>query len=75
MSADFSKVFAHLADDLQEHADRDGLRGVERAVFIDRGGHAPSEDCPTSEPPDPHHYTCQHPDAECSCTHPEGERR
>lgn len=67
MSADFSRVFAHLEQGLHEHADRDGLKGVARAVFIDRGGHAPGETCPSAPPPDPHFYMCQHPDDECSC--------
>lgn len=48
--ADFSRVAAHLANGLHEHADRDGLRGVMRAVFLDRGGHAPGEACPSAEP-------------------------
>lgn len=48
MSADFSRVATHLADGVIEHADRDRLTGVLRAVFIDRGGHAPGEACPTA---------------------------
>lgn len=50
MSADFSKLLAHLAANLEAHADRDGLSPVRRAVFLSRGGHAPGEVCP-SEPP------------------------
>lgn len=67
MSADFSRVFAHLDRGLREHADRDGLTGVKRAVFMDRGGHAPGETCPTARPTDAHDYWCQFPDHECAC--------
>lgn len=61
--ADFSYVAAHVSNGLREHADRDGLRGVMRAVFIDRGGHAPGEPCPNAElsPHDPHAYWCAAP--------------
>jgi hypothetical protein len=48
MSADFSRAFRALHDGLTAHADRDGLTGVKRAVFIDRGGHAPGEACPSN---------------------------
>lgn len=63
MSADFSRVTAHLATGLQEHADQDGLGGVQRAIFIDRGGHAPGEVCPRAAhtPSDPHEYWCAAP--------------
>jgi hypothetical protein len=69
MSADFSRVFAHLAQGLKEHADRDGLAGVKRAVFFDRGGHAPGDACPSAPPPqgDGHDYWCAYPDDECNC--------
>lgn len=53
--ADFSKVAAHLAAGLQEHADRDGLKGVMRAVFLSRGGHAPGDRCPSEPPSEPMH--------------------
>lgn len=46
MSADFSKAAAAVGQGVIDHADRDGLKGVARAVFIDRGGHAPGETCP-----------------------------
>lgn len=52
--ADFSKVAAHLAAGLEQHADRDGLTGPLRAVFLARGGHAPGTACP-SEPREPVH--------------------
>lgn len=53
--ADFSKVMQHLADNLVAHADRDGLTGVMRAVFLARGGHAPGTRCPHEPPPEPPH--------------------
>lgn len=58
MSADFSKLMQHLGDNLQAHADRDGLTGVMRAVFIARGGHAPGTVCPTAEPVEHHDSGC-----------------
>ena len=68
MSADFSRVMAHLEQGLREHADRDGLTGVQRAVFMDRGGHFAGEACATQRPKDePHAYWCQFPDDECVC--------
>jgi hypothetical protein len=53
MSADFSRVAVHLADNLRRHAERDypgnsGMAKIRRAVFIDRGGHAPGELCPSA---------------------------
>jgi hypothetical protein len=74
MSADFSRLLTHLAENLKQHADRDGLTGARRAVFLARGGHAPGTTCPT-EPatiPDPHQYWCASPDDECNC--PAGSR-
>jgi hypothetical protein len=66
--ADFSKLLAHLAENLEAHADRDGLTGVRRAVFLDRGWHAPGERCPTEPPSEPAHVTwCEWPDDECVC--------
>lgn len=50
MSSNFSRLLAHLADGVIAHADRDGLAGVRRAVFLDRGGHAPGESCPSRKP-------------------------
>lgn len=62
-------LLTHLGQQLAAHADRDGLTGVRRAVFLDRGGHAPGETCPTepAQPPDPHTYWCGHPDEPCGC--------
>lgn len=68
MSADFSNAFAALAQGVIDHADRDGLKGVARAVFIDRGRHAPGETCPTAKPVDPHAYWCEYPERECICS-------
>jgi hypothetical protein len=53
--ADFSKLLAALDEGLVAHADRDGLTGVMRAVFMSRGGHAPGTVCPSEGPPDPVH--------------------
>ena len=50
VSADFTQLLAHLDRGLVEHADRDGLVGVRRATFMDRGGHAPGEACPSVSP-------------------------
>lgn len=65
--ADFSRVAYVLGQGLKDHADRDGLTGVARAVFMDRGGHASGEGCPTAPPDNPHRYWCQFPDDECGC--------
>jgi hypothetical protein len=66
--ADFSRSAQALGQALIEHADRDGLRGPLRAVFIDRGGHAPGEFCPSEPPAEPKHlYWCEWPDRECEC--------
>jgi len=67
MAADFSRAAAALGDGLVEHADRDGLTAVRRAVFMDRGGHAPGEVCPSAPPADPHEYWCRWPEEECAC--------
>lgn len=67
MSADFSKLLAHIAAGIERHADADGLTGVRRAVFLARGGHAPGDPCPNEVPPDPHEYWCAWPDDECNC--------
>lgn len=64
-----AQLLAHLGQQLEVHADRDGLTGVHRAVFIARGGHAPGDECPT-EPvsePDPHAYWCGAPEEPCRC--------
>ena len=67
--ADFSAVAAHLGRSLIEHADRDGLNGVLRAVFLDRGGHAPGEACPTEPQRRPvHAMTCDVFTASDRCT-------
>lgn len=55
MSADFSRVAAHLAENLVEHAKRDGLSPVMTAVFLARGGHAPGTRCPSEPDPEPIH--------------------
>ncbi len=68
MSADFSKILAHLGANLEGHARRDGLSPVRAAVFLARGGHAPGEICPSEPTPTvPHHYECQWPNNECTC--------
>lgn len=67
MSADFSQAAAALATGLRAHADRDGLTGVLLAVFIDRGGHAVGEACPSAPEPDLHLYWCEWPERECMC--------
>ena len=68
MSADFSRLLALLGENNVAHADRDGLTGVHRAVFLDRGGHAPGDVCPSeTAEPDPHEYWCAWPDDECDC--------
>ncbi len=69
MSADSSALLAHLGQGLHDHADRDGLTGVARAVFLARGGHAPGEPCPSALPPveDPHAYWCGDPYEPCRC--------
>lgn len=64
---DFSKLLTALDEGLVAHADRDGLTGVMRAVFMSRGGHAPGTVCPTETPLDPHQYWCASPDDECNC--------
>jgi hypothetical protein len=66
--AGFVKVLTHLGEELEKHADRDGLTGVRRAVFLSRGGHAPGTVCPTETPTDPHEYWCEYPDDECRCS-------
>jgi hypothetical protein len=67
MSADFSRLFQCIAESTEAHADRDGLTGVRRAVFLARGGHAPGDVCPTEAPADPHEYWCASPDDDCNC--------
>ncbi len=70
MNADFSKLIAHLAANLEAHADRDGLRLARRAVFLARGGHAPGEVCPSEAATDPgpeHEVWCEWPGDECHC--------
>jgi hypothetical protein len=65
----WAPLFRHLGEQLDAHADRDGLTGLRRALFLTRGGHAPGDPCP-SEPvrvPDPHAYWCAEPYEPCSC--------
>lgn len=56
-------LLQHLGQQLEAHADRDGLTGVRRVVFLARGGHAPGDACPSEPPqePDPHAYWCGSP--------------
>jgi hypothetical protein len=64
------EVVAHIGDINERHADRDGLTGLERAVFLARGGHAPGQACPTAEPTERHEAHCAamfDDDAECNC--------
>ena len=67
MSASYAHVIQELVMNLIAHADQDGLTGVQRAVFLSRGGHAPGETCPYAKPVDPHQYWCLYPDFECEC--------
>lgn len=69
MMADFRAVELHMHNELLRHADLDGLVGVKRAVFLDRGGHAPGEHCPSEAPrrDDGHQYWCHWPGEECEC--------
>ncbi|WP_433078910.1 hypothetical protein ACQP1P_38680 [Dactylosporangium sp. CA-052675] len=70
MSADFSKLLQHLSDNLREHARRDGLNPVRTAIFLDRGGHAPGEHCPSETPAEPlHDQSCDllYDGDECTC--------
>jgi hypothetical protein len=63
-----NRLMQVFADTLEKHADEDGLTGVERAVFLARGGHAPGTRCPNEPPPEPMHNTwCEWPDDECHC--------
>jgi hypothetical protein len=70
MGADFSQLLAHLGDEVVKHADKDGLTGVRRAVFLDRGAHAVGEPCPSAPPHRQldHLVWCEWPDDECVCT-------
>lgn len=75
MGFDGSKLMQHMADNLEQHADRDGLTGVMRAVFLARGGHAPGTACPTAEPDEFHHQACawfmdEDCDFGCAAEHP-----
>ncbi len=69
MSADFSRVLAHLNDNLHEHVKRDNMSPVRAAVFLARGRHAPGEPCPSAPPKveDPHAYWCGDPHEPCRC--------
>lgn len=69
-SAAFGPLLAHLAAGLEAHADRDGLTGVRRAVFLANGGHVHGSPCPSEPPPDPrdrHYAWCEWPDDDCVC--------
>jgi hypothetical protein len=65
----WAPLLRHLGEQLEAHADRDGMTGVRRAVFLDRGGHAPGDPCPSElvQEPDPHAYWCASPDEPCRC--------
>ncbi len=69
MSADFSRLAAHLNGNLREHVERDRMSPVRAAVFLARGGHAPGEVCPSQVPAveDPHAYWCAAPFEACRC--------
>lgn len=69
MSADFSRLLAHLQNNLHEHVKRDNMSPVRAAVFLARGGHAPGERCPSAKPvvDDPHAYWCGDPHEPCRC--------
>ncbi len=69
MSADFSRLLAHLDGNLHEHVRRDNMSPVRAAVFLARGGHAPGEVCPSAPPKveDPHAYWCGDPHEPCRC--------
>lgn len=58
MRPDLARLLNHIGDSNEAHADRDGLTGLERAVFLARGGHAPGQGCPTAEPIELHHQGC-----------------
>lgn len=50
---------AALAAGIEEHIQRDRLSPVKAAVFRDRGGHAPGEQCPSAPAREPiHRMTC-----------------
>ncbi len=70
MSADFSRLLDHLHQNLVEHAERDGMNEVRKAIFLARGRHAPGEVCPSAPPAveDPHEYWCATPESECNCS-------
>lgn len=70
--AGFTALWQDLADGLEAHADRDGLTGLKRTLFMARGGHPPpGVACPTAptEFPLPHQPWCMWPDDECECHH------
>ncbi len=69
MGADFSRLMAHLGDNLREHVERDNMSPPRAAVFLARGGHAPGEVCPSAPPvvEDPHQYWCGDPYEPCRC--------
>lgn len=69
MGFDARRLIQAIADGNVAHADRDGLTGLRRDLFLMRGGHAPGEACPNEPPstPDPHQYWCESPDGPCGC--------
>ncbi len=69
-STGFNRLLDHLAENLEAHADRDGLTGPARAVFLARGGHAPGTQCPTAPPLVVHDMRCDwlySDDGNCVC--------
>lgn len=69
--AGFTALWQHLVDGLEAHADRDGLTGLKRTLFMARGDHPPGVACPTAPAgfPPPHRPWCTWPDDECECHH------
>lgn len=68
MGFDASKLMQSLADGVVAHADRDGLTGLKRDLFLMRGWHPRGEACPTEPPPEPvHDIWCDWPEDECHC--------
>ena len=69
------KLLEQIAESNSAHADRDGLTGLKRTLFLQRGGHAPGDRCPTAPTgfPPAHHIECRWPEDECECHHYQAE--
>lgn len=68
--ANLWQLVDHIGDSIERHAYRDGLTGLERAVFIARGGHAVGTRCPHEPPLELHEQHCAvnfHDDEGCDC--------